>query len=58
LWTDGTKPRQGDKLVWLEDDVVASDRTHPSDSGREKVADLLLDFVHNNPLARSWYLGK
>jgi hypothetical protein len=57
LWTDGIKPRQGDKLVWLEDDVVPNDRTHPSDSGRDKVADLLLDFFHNNPLARCWYLG-
>ena len=56
LWTDGVKPRQGDKLVWLEGDVVPSDRTHPSDSGREKVANLLLDFMHNNPLARCWYL--
>lgn len=56
LWTDGVKPRQTDRLVWLEDDVVPTDRTHPSDSGREKVADLLLDFVHNNALARCWYL--
>ena len=57
LWTDGIKPRQGDKLVWLENDVVPTDRTHPSDSGREKVANLLLDFLHNNPLASCWYLG-
>ena len=56
LWTDGVQPRQGDRLVWLEDDVVSSDRTHPSDSGREKVASLLLDFFHNNPLASCWYL--
>ncbi|HUT92738.1 MAG TPA: hypothetical protein VMY37_24810, partial [Thermoguttaceae bacterium] len=47
LWTDGVKPRRQDNLVWLEDDVVSSDRTHPSDSGREKVANLLLDFMHN-----------
>jgi hypothetical protein len=58
LWTDGVKPRQTDKLVWLEDDVVPTDRTHPSDSGREKVANLLLDFVRHNPLARCWYVGK
>jgi hypothetical protein len=57
LWTDGIKPRQGDKLVWLENDVVPTDRTHPSDSGREKVAKLLLDFLHTNPLASCWYLG-
>ena len=58
LWTDGIKPRQGDKLVWLKDDVVPSDRTHPSKSGCEKVANLLLDFMQNDPLARCWYLTK
>jgi len=57
LWADGIKPRQADKLVWLEDDVVPPDRTHPSDAGREKVARLLLDFLHTNPLARDWYLN-
>jgi hypothetical protein len=57
LWADGIKPRQQDEIVWLEDDVVPSDRTHPSDSGREKVANLLLDFLHNDPLASCWYLG-
>src|SRR5262249_1988057 len=56
LWADGIKPRQGDGMVWLLDDLVDRDRTHPSDSGREKVANLLLDFVHKNPLASSWYL--
>ena len=58
LWTDGIKPRQNDRLVWLKDDVVPSDRTHPSESGREKVANLLLDFMQNDPLARCWYLAK
>jgi hypothetical protein len=57
LWTDGVKPRQGDHLVWLEDDVTPNDGTHPSSSGREKVADLLLDFLHDNPLASPWYLA-
>jgi hypothetical protein len=57
LWTDGVKPRQVDKLVWLKEDVSTTDGTHPSDLGREKVAGLLLDFVHNNPLASPWYLA-
>jgi hypothetical protein len=57
LWTDGVKPRQVDKLVWLKEDVSTSDGTHPSDSGREKVAGLLLDFLHNNPLASPWYVA-
>jgi hypothetical protein len=57
LWTDGVKPRQGDHLVWLKEDVTPNDGTHPSSSGREKVADLLLDFLHHNSLASSWYLA-
>ena len=57
LWTDGVKPRKSDNLVWLKEDVSSKDGTHPSDSGREKVANLLLDFVQKNPLASSWYLA-
>jgi len=56
LWADGVKPRS-DRLVWLEDDLVSNDRTHPSPSGRAKVAKLLLDFMHDNPLASCWYLA-
>ena len=58
LWTDGIKPRKTDQLVWLKEDVSPKDGTHPSDSGREKIANLLLEFLHNNPLASSWYLAK
>jgi hypothetical protein len=57
LWTDGVKPRKRDGLVWLREDVSTKDGTHPSDSGREKVANLLLDFLHKDPLASSWYLA-
>ncbi len=55
LWTDGVKPRKLDNLVWLKEDVSANDGTHPSMSGREKVTGLLLDFLHQNPLASPWY---
>jgi hypothetical protein len=58
LWADGVKPRKGDGLVWNREDLRDNDGTHPSDSGREKVANLLLDFFQNNPLASSWYLAK
>ena len=44
------KPRKLDGLVWLKEDVSTKDGTHPSDSGREKVANLLLDFFQKNPL--------
>jgi hypothetical protein len=57
LWADGVKPRQSDGFVWLPDDLGA-DGTHPSPSGQAKVANLLLDFMHENPLASTWYLGK
>ena len=55
LWGDGTTPRK-DGLVWNRDDLRDNDGTHPSDSGRQKVADMLMKFVHSDPYAKSWYL--
>ena len=57
LWADGVSPRKGDKLVWTRDDL-AGDGTHPSQSGRNKVAGLLLSFFKEDPLAKSWFLGR
>ena len=57
LWADGESPRKGDKLVWTRDDL-AGDGTHPSQSGRNKVAGLLLSFFKEDPLAKSWFLGR
>ena len=57
LWADGVKGRKQDGLVWLKDDF-GRDGTHPSDSGREKVAKLLLDFFKNDPTARPWFVGR
>lgn len=54
LWGDGLNPRS-DGLVWEREDFVA-DGTHPSESGRAKVARMLVDFFHLDPLARTWYL--
>ena len=54
LWADGTKGRKLDKLVWERSDFVG-DGVHPSDSGREKVARLLLNFFTTDPLAKSWF---
>jgi hypothetical protein len=56
LWMDGMKPRKSDGATWLKDDVVASDRTHPSDSGRAKVAMALLNFLKTDPTAKSWFV--
>jgi hypothetical protein len=53
LWADGVKPRS-DGLVWKREDL-AGDGTHPSASGRRKVAQLLLDFFKNDDLAKGWF---
>jgi hypothetical protein len=54
-WANGTTPRS-DGLTWVCTDFV-SDGTHPATSGRAKVAQALFDFVHADPIARSWYLA-
>lgn len=54
LWANGQTPRKSDGLVWLEEDFER-DFTHPSRSGREKVAKLLLEFFANDPLAKTWF---
>jgi hypothetical protein len=43
LWADGVTPRKSDGLVWKREDL-AGDGTHPSQSGRDKVARMLLSF--------------
>ncbi|MEO6457509.1 MAG: hypothetical protein ABIO92_04435, partial [Chloroflexia bacterium] len=54
LWADGVKPRS-DGLQWLCSDV-SEDGVHPSVSGRQKVADLLLNFFKTNETARGWFV--
>jgi hypothetical protein len=55
LWADGEAGREGDGLKWLPADF-GPDGTHPSDSGRQKVAGMLLDFFTSDPFARSWFV--
>ena len=55
LWADGTNARS-DGLAWQCADL-AQDGTHPSQSGRQKVAQLLLDFFSRDPRARNWFLA-
>jgi hypothetical protein len=55
LWADGMTPRKGDGLVWERKDL-AGDGTHPSDTGRKKVADLLLKFFTMDANARTWFV--
>ena len=54
LWADGMNPR-ADGLSWPCSDYN-SDGTHPAPSGREKVAELLLDFFKTDSTAASWFL--
>jgi hypothetical protein len=55
LWADGTTPRKSDGLIWVREDLQ-TDGTHPSGSGRQKVADMLLKFCKTDAGARGWFL--
>ncbi len=57
FWADGTTPRTSDGLVWERADL-GGDGTHPSGSGRRKVAEALLTFFKNDALAYRWFTGK
>jgi len=56
LWGDGVNPRT-DGLVWLREDL-AGDGTHPSLSGRQKVAEMLLRFFKIDMNAKRWFLKR
>jgi hypothetical protein len=47
-------PRKSDGLVWERADL-GPDGTHPSESGRRKVAGLLLRFFAEDPSAAPWF---
>lgn len=55
LWADGLVPRS-DGLTWTCDDFVSTDRTHPSATGRRKVAQMLLNFFTADTTAQGWFL--
>jgi hypothetical protein len=57
LWADGITPRKSDKLVWERKDL-GQDGVHPSRTGGEKVAKLLLEFFKSDAGARSWFVKK
>jgi hypothetical protein len=57
LWTNGEKGRALDDLKWLKDDC-GPDGTHPSRSGQDKIARLLLDFFTKNPYAQPWFVQR
>lgn len=55
LWSEGEKGRKIDDLKYSKDDF-GGDGTHPSNSGREKVAKQLLEFFATSPLAKGWFV--
>ena len=55
LWGDGREPRERDGLVWQREDF-GGDGTHPSESGRRKVAELLLKFCKTDANVKSWFM--
>ena len=53
LWADGTSPRS-DGLTWQASEFSPEDGTHPNAKGREKVANMLLEFFLSSPYA-TWF---
>jgi hypothetical protein len=56
LWADGLVPRS-DGLIWECVDFQ-NDGTHPSESGRAKVAAQLLEFFTTDSTATPWFLAE
>jgi lysophospholipase L1-like esterase len=54
LWADGLNARS-DGLTWACSELNSSDGTHPSSTGRAKVADSLLAFVRRDAATAPWY---
>jgi hypothetical protein len=54
LWAQGATPRS-DGLTWIPSDFQ-SDGTHPSNAGRQKVAQKLLEFFSTDATTRPWFL--
>jgi hypothetical protein len=54
FWADGLTARKTDQLVWERKDF-AGDGTHPSDNGRQKVADMLLNFFKTDANTNTWF---
>jgi hypothetical protein len=55
-WADGLIPR-GDGLTWECADFRTDDGTHPSASGADKVAHMLLAFFRHDATTTPWYLA-
>ena len=58
LWADGETARKADGLIYKREDLSDKDGTHPAETGRTKVANLLLNFFKTDVAAKSWFTGK
>lgn len=56
LWANGTA-KNPDGLFYLESDF-GGDGTHPSDSGRRKVAGQLMNYFKSDPTAKAWFIRR
>lgn len=54
LWANGSNVRS-DGLTWVASDYQ-SDGTHPGTTGRQKVAQMLLQFFSTDETAKTWFL--
>ncbi|MBI5645791.1 MAG: hypothetical protein HY962_02575 [Ignavibacteriae bacterium] len=57
LWADGPNPRSDNGLFYVREDFI-QDGTHPSETGRAKVARLLLDFFRTDSTTVPWFLRR
>ena len=53
LWADGETPRKADGFLYRQEDF-GGDGTHPTSSGQQKVAQLLLKFFKTEPTAKGF----
>jgi hypothetical protein len=56
LWADGEKGRKADDLIYKREDFRDADGTHPTDSGRQKIAEQLVKFFTSDPTASGWFV--
>lgn len=55
VWADGVKGNKAG-LIYLKEDYGDADGTHPSPSGRMKVATRLMEFMKGDETSKGWFL--